>query len=121
MPLDLEPIRARRESFEFTRQDIDDLIAEVERLRAAIHATHAAPDYASLPALIRAIEARWWLWECGHTERYSPNGRFYTRVWTPNLDPLHYDSPAAERWGYGETPEEATQRAIDLLPTKAEE
>lgn len=73
------------------REDIDDLIAEVERLRAIEAAARtyqlaygmpAAPSAAELlfkalngmdsppllPSLIAQIEARGWLWECGNNQ-----------------------------------------------------
>lgn len=75
---------------------------------------YQAPDYASLPDLIRQIEARGWLWEAGHMEHRDERGRFCARLWLPTFDPLHEDT-ADERLGYGDTPEEATQRAIEML------
>lgn len=126
MALDIESIRKKLNTLDFTRRDALALIREVERLRAAIRAMYTAPDAAaffaaeralreavqgesppSLPLLIRAIESRGWLWECGHYQ--AARGTFYARVWTPG-------PPADERYGYGETPEEATRQAIEMLP-----
>lgn len=84
---------------------------------------YATPDYATLPDLIGAIEARGWRWEGGHSQKPSQPGRhFYARLWLPTLDPMHDAEPwVDERIGWGDTVEEATQRAIEMLPPKAGE
>lgn len=118
--LDLNAIEQKLNTLGFARQDALALIAEVKQLRAAIQPTQAAPDYVSLSDLIRQVEARGWLWEAGHSQGpFDVGRRFYARLWLPSLDPMHDEGPAVDEWiGWGDTPEEATQRAIDLLPTK---
>lgn len=77
---------------------------------------YATPAYATLSDLIQQIEARGWLWECGHNQGPSePERRYYARLWLPTLDPMHEDY-ADERIGWGATVEDAMQRAIAALP-----
>lgn len=129
------------------RQDVDDLIQEVERLRAIETAARALLGPAEsgretvarwevlrtaleaetgrlrgLTDLIRAVESRGWLWEGGHSQGPSEPGRhFYARLWLPSLDPMHDEEPwVDERLAWGDTPEEAAQRAIAMLPSKGE-
>lgn len=87
------------------RLDVPALIAEVERLSV-------------LPALISQIEARGWLWECGHSQGpFEPERRFYARLWLPSLDPMHDDEPwIDERMGWGASIEAATRQALEALP-----